>query len=133
KNEEQLKEFESIVAALIKDKNINKALEAVQEIYAVKRKRISLDKTSIKEVQKKHSGTVELLNEYLQDEENAHVVNNDIEQLDNGNIQFKISDTEESITSIYRNDLNLTSIQSEFLDVFSKNNFMMPQNDLEEL
>jgi hypothetical protein len=48
--------------------NLDKALDAVPKIYEVKRKKIQLDSTTIKEVQQQHSGTVELLNEYLRDD-----------------------------------------------------------------
>lgn len=65
---EQLKEFENIVGDLIATKDINKAIEEASQFYVPKRKRIKLNSEAITEARKKHSGTVELLNEYLKDE-----------------------------------------------------------------
>jgi hypothetical protein len=51
KTNEQLHDFEQIISEFIKDKNLDKALNAVPKIYEVKRKKIQLDRTTIKEVQ----------------------------------------------------------------------------------
>ena len=67
-NEQQLMEFENIINDLIKNKNLKSALDKVRLIYKIKRKSIELNENQIAEVQKQHSGTVELLNEYLEDE-----------------------------------------------------------------
>jgi len=65
---EQLHEFEKIVSDLINTKDLNKAIEAATQFYIPKRKKINLSKDAIAEAHQKHSGTVELLNEYLQDD-----------------------------------------------------------------
>ena len=131
KSEEQLKRFEEIVNALIKDRDLDKALGAVQEIYAVKRKRIALDRSSIQDVQKKHSGTVDLLNEYLKDEDISQEDTVIDDKLYHGSIQFQMTDTETIATSVFNDDLRLSAAQIEILEVFAKNNFTMPQNEVE--
>jgi ribosomal protein L20A (L18A) len=55
KTNEQLHEFEKIVSGLTHDKNLQKALDQIPSIYAVKRKQIKLDKASIQDVQQQHS------------------------------------------------------------------------------
>lgn len=68
KTNEQLRDFEVIVGELVKDRNLEKALLEVSKIYVVKRKKIQLNTDLINEVRQQHIGTVELLNEFLQDE-----------------------------------------------------------------
>jgi ribosomal 50S subunit-associated protein YjgA (DUF615 family) len=65
---EQLQRFEALVSQLVSDKNLPQALSQVPTVYARQRRKIELDLGAIKAVQHQHAGTVELLNEYLQDE-----------------------------------------------------------------
>lgn len=67
-NETQLSEFLSIVDQLVQSQNLESALQQVAGIYQPKRKKIELDRQQIQLVEQQHSGTVEVLNEYLQDE-----------------------------------------------------------------
>lgn len=133
KTNEQLHDFEQIVSELIKDKNLNKALNAVPKIYEVKRKKIQLDRTTIKEVQQQHSGTVELLNEYLRDEFEDE--NNSIQSQEISSDEIKIEITrkkEEQIQSIFLSELSLNPIHISILELFSKSNFSIPQIEIEE-
>ncbi|MGI4737576.1 MAG: tellurite resistance TerB C-terminal domain-containing protein [Janthinobacterium lividum] len=65
---EHLQRFEALVSQLTRDKNLALALDQVPAVYARQRRKIELDLGAIREVQHQHAGTVELLNEYLQDE-----------------------------------------------------------------
>ncbi len=133
KTNEQLHDFEQIVSELIKDKNLDKALNAVPKIYEVKRKKIQLDRTTIKEVQQQHSGTVELLNEYLRDEFEDE--NNSIQSQEISSDEIKIEITrkkEESNQSGFLSELSLNPTHISVLELFSKNNFSMPQIEVEE-
>lgn len=133
KTNEQLHDFEQIVSELIKDKNLDKALNAVPKIYEVKRKKIQLDRTTIKEVQQQHSGTVELLNEYLRDEFEDE--NNSIQSQEISSDEIKIEITrkkEESNQSVFLSELSLNPTHILVLELFSKNNFSMPQIEVEE-
>lgn len=132
KTNEQLHDFEIIVSELIKDKDLEKALKNVSKVYEVKRKKIQLDTTSIKEVQQKHSGTVELLNEYLKDDFEDE--NNSIKSQEINNEEIKIEITqksEETSHSAFVRDLTFSPIHISALELFSKSNFSIPQSELE--
>jgi hypothetical protein len=68
KTNEQLHAFEKVVAELVSTRNLEKALEDVVRTSQPIRKKVLLDKEAIKMVQKKDRNTVEVLNDYLQDE-----------------------------------------------------------------
>jgi hypothetical protein len=132
KTNEQLHDFEIIVSELIKDKDLEKALKNVSKVYEVKRKKIKLDTTSIKEVQQQHSGTVELLNEYLKDDFEDE--NNSIKSQEINNEEIKIEITqksEEAFHSTFVSDLTFSPIHISALELFSKSNFSIPQTELE--
>lgn len=132
KTNEQLHDFEIIVSELIKDKDLEKALKNVSKVYEVKRKKIQLNKTSIKEVQQQHSGTVELLNEYLKDDFEDE--NNSIKSQEINNEEIKIEITqksEETSHSAFVSDLTFSPIHISALELFSKSNFSIPQSELE--
>ncbi|MBF9221374.1 tellurite resistance TerB C-terminal domain-containing protein [Hymenobacter ruricola] len=65
---EHLQRFEALVSQLVSDKDLPQALSQVPTVYARQRRKIELDLGAIQAVQHQHAGTVELLNEYLQDE-----------------------------------------------------------------
>lgn len=132
KTNEQLHAFEILVSELIKDKNLEKALQRVSKIYAVKRKKIQLDKTSIKEVQHQHSETVELLNEYLMDEYEDE--NNAIktQEINSEEVAIEITKKTDKVhQSIYISDISFTQIQTMALELFVKSNFSVSQSELE--
>ncbi|WP_291144899.1 tellurite resistance TerB C-terminal domain-containing protein [Flavobacterium sp. UBA7680] len=125
----QLENFERIVSEFIYDKDLRKALSSVPQVYAVKRKKIQLDKSLIKEVQQQHSGTVELLNEYLRDENSEELDSKSVldEQIE---ISIDHSKTEETI-SIYSKDFVFKPIHTSTLEFFSKNNYSILQSEFE--
>lgn len=129
KNEEQLQNFEAIINEFITDRNFEKALNAVPKVYAIKRKKIQLDRSSIKEVQEQHSGTVELLNEYLKDETEEIIPTT---AKINDELELKISEKSvENITSIYSSDFPFKEVHTATLEYFSKNSFSMLQVEFE--
>lgn len=133
KTNEQLHDFEEIVSNLIKDMDLGTALKSVPKIYEVKRKRISLDKTAIREVQTQHSGTVELLNEYLQDEFEDDNISIQSQEINEQEIKIEIvSKIAEPQQSAFLNSLALNSIQIGILSLFSKSNFSILQSEIEE-
>lgn len=136
--EEQLQNFETVKTTLfsggcINDVNIidfEKALKQIPEIYKIKRKKIQLNTASIKEVQKQHSGTVELLNEYLKDDFDDE--NNAIksQEISNEEIQI-IQKKEEAHQSSFVSELCFTTIHTATLELFAKSNFSISQEDFE--
>lgn len=132
KTNEQLHDFEIIVSELIKDKDLDKALKSVSKVYEVKRKKIQLDTALIKEVQQQHSGTVELLNEYLKDDFEDE--NNTIksQEISNEEIKIKITQKNEEVhRSAFLSELAFSEIHMTALELFAKSNFSVPQTELE--
>jgi len=123
----QLENFERIVNGFINDKDLEKALRSIPEVYAIKRKKIQLDKSLIKEVQQQHSGTVELLNEYLKDENSEDLEIKSDEQIE---ITIDKSKTEDTV-SIYAEEFAFKPIHTLTLEFFSKNNFSILQSEFE--
>ena len=131
KTNEQLHDFEIVVSELVKDKDLDKALQGVSKIYSVKRKKIKLDTATIKEVQQQHSGTVELLNEYLQDEYEDE--NNSIktQEINSEEIQIEITQkTDEFQQTIYANTFAFKQINITALEIFVKSNFSVSKSEL---
>lgn len=134
KTDDQLKIFEDIVANLIKDKNLKKAVEAIPGVFAAKRKKIKLDSESIKEVQLQHSETVELLNEYLQDETEESNTNIKAQETDNEELALHIQTQTETIQkSNYTASIPYTQTQQEVLDIFAKSNLSVIKKELESI
>jgi hypothetical protein len=123
----QLENFERIVSEFINDKDLEKALKAIPEVYVIKRKKIQLDKSLIEEVQQQHSGTVELLNEYLKDENSEDLEIKSDEQIEITINKSKIEDT----VSIYSKEFAFKPIHTLTLEYFSKNNFSILQSEFE--
>ncbi len=67
KKEEQLQSFIALINTLSRFKNPAPALQAVPEIFVIKRKEIVLDEKSISKINAHHSETVEKLNEILEE------------------------------------------------------------------
>ncbi len=133
KTNEQFHDFEIIVNELIKDKDLEKALNNVSKVYEVKRKKIRLDTASIKEVQQQHSGTVELLNEYLKDDFVDNNSSIELQEIISEEIQINIIEKNKDIShSAFLTDLTFSPIQLSTLELFSKSNFSVPQIELEE-
>jgi hypothetical protein len=131
-SKQQLANFEITVSELIKDKDLEKALKKIPEIYKVKRKKLQLNRDSIKEVIEQHSETVELLNEYLKDDFEDE--NNSIKSQEISNEEIKIEITqknEEVHQSTFISELTFTEIHTTTLELFAKSNFSIPQNELE--
>ncbi|MGA9212480.1 tellurite resistance TerB C-terminal domain-containing protein [Kaistella sp.] len=134
KTNEQLNDFEQILSNFITNKDIEATLEKINSIYLPKRKKIFIDKDTIEEVKKQHSGTVDLLNEYLQDEyedDNILITSEEIANKDEVHINI-IPKNHEPLHSKYLNEISLTEVQKGVLGVFEKNSFNISQSDLEE-
>lgn len=133
KNSEHLREFEVVVSELIKNKNLENAIQSVSKIYEVKRKKIKLDTTSIVEVQEQHSETVELLNTYLQDEFEDEENSIKSTEVGDNEIQIEIiSKKSHSNASVYLDTLLFEEIHLSTLEIFVKSNFTVPANEFAE-
>lgn len=132
KTNEQLHDFQVIVGDLVRDKNLEKALKSVPSVYAIKRKKIQLDRNTIQEVHEKHSGTVELLNEYLKDEYEDESNTFKTQEINDDEVVMEItSKSNTSDISPFDDSINFTKIQHEILEIFSKTNLSILQVDFE--
>ena len=71
-NPAQLEAFQNIINELVRTRLLKRALVAVEDIYKVKRKNITLDQNAIQRVQLQHSGTVAVLSELLNDDDELY-------------------------------------------------------------
>ncbi|MDR2287098.1 MAG: hypothetical protein LBE04_06450 [Prevotellaceae bacterium] len=135
KNNEQLRDFEIIVSEFLQSKDLKKALQNVSGIYAPKRKKIQLNTDSVRKVRQQHSGTVELLNEYLQDEYedenntiNTREINNDEIEME---IIQKTTLNDPPRISPYIPAIPFVPVHISILTLFAKNNLSVSQNEIE--
>lgn len=135
KNAEQLRDFEEILNNFIKDRQLENALRKVASLYEPKRKKIVIDRDSIQAVQQQHSGTVNLLNEYLQEDlDELMKTSYSMEESETGEVKINIiSEDNPSDISRFNPDLDFTKLQIEVLEIFEKNSYSIPRNELEEL
>lgn len=139
-NKDQEGKFEEIKNELLQRAALKTALQKVPSIYYVERKKITLDMTSIKEVQQQHSETVEILNEYLKDEKDEikpkKEVKKEIPKLKakkETQKPTKKAETKKQSSTNYFSELQLTEIQKTVLDYFAKNKFSISQQEFEKL
>lgn len=131
--QEQVHDFERILSDFIGDRNLETAIEKANKLYETKRKKIVIDAEAIENVKRQHSGTVALLEEYLKDDdedESISVKNQDATDKNELTINITHENTE-SQHSKYVDDLNLTDIQKEILDLFEKQSFTVLQSEFE--
>lgn len=136
KTTEQLQDFEAIVSEFFNDKNLEKTLLKVSQIYVPKRKKIQLDTTAIKEVQERHSGTVELLNEFLQDEfedESNSIASQEInKEIKNQEVKIEITpQVNTPVNSRFISEIAFTPLHQETLELFFKNSLTVSIGELE--
>lgn len=132
KSNEELHAFEGVISDLIKDRNLHKALTAIPEVFKPKRKRIKLDASAITEVRQKHSATVEILDELLADEYEDETTSIKAVQSSDTEVELAIASKTESIVETKLANLHgLNHTQLELLEVFAKNNFLVPAEDVE--
>lgn len=124
---EQLSDFERILSEFIADRNLENAIAKADLLYAPKRKRITIDPEAIKNIQALDSETADLLGQILNEEEEdavkAEEIFNEQEAL------IMIPQVPEVQTTKYLDELNLSDIQKEILDLFEKQSFNILQTD----
>jgi hypothetical protein len=132
KNNEELQQFEKLVSDLIKDKNLEKALEEVSQVYLPKRKKIKLDATLISEVKEKHSATVDLLDEILKDEYEDDTARIKTEQVSDDEVKIEIQQKTAVVAEVIIEDRSgLNPVQRDVLELFFKNSFALSFEDMD--
>lgn len=131
-NREQILRFESTVNEYLKDKDFEKALATIPQIYAKNRKKITLDPSAIEEAKLKHAGTVELLNNYLQEEEDAVISSLKNDHQGSGEIEIQITSDPQFVNqSSFQEEIPFQPIHFQALELFAKNNFTVPVSEFE--
>jgi hypothetical protein len=146
-DKKQQAQFEAIVASYSADKNLENALQQIPKIYAIVRKKIKIDTETVKDVQKAHAETVELLEEYLKDdlEETIHppIITKAVKEKSTSKAAKdakvekvdKPEKVEKPITHIiskFISTLHFNEIDIKLLDLMEKNNFSILQSDVEK-
>ncbi|WP_241285965.1 tellurite resistance TerB C-terminal domain-containing protein [Chryseobacterium arthrosphaerae] len=126
---EQLSDFEKILNEFITDRNIESAVEKANLLYAPKRKRITIDPEAIKNIQTMDSETADILGQILNEEEEIPLFNAEEASTE---VTIAISHTQETQISKYLDELQLSDIQKEILDLFEKQSFNILQTDFED-
>ncbi|UEQ77339.1 tellurite resistance TerB C-terminal domain-containing protein [Chryseobacterium arthrosphaerae] len=126
---EQLSDFEKILNEFITDRNIESAVEKANLLYAPKRKRITIDPEAIKNIQTMDSETADILGQILNEEEQVSLFN---AEEASAKVTIAISHTQEPQISKYLDELQLSDIQKEILDLFEKQSFNILQTDFED-
>lgn len=127
KTEEQINDFRKIISELIETSDIKKAMDEIAKIYIPKRKKIKLDKSSIKEVEQKHDGTVELLSEYLETEQEEIKVS----EITNDENEISVVPTNTN-NSIFISDISIGKIQEELIKKIVSNSFEINQQEVDK-
>ncbi len=127
KTEEQINDFKEIIADLIETKDIQTALDKISKIYIPKRKRIQLDRLEIEEVEQKHEGTVELLNEYLVDEKEESEMKISIENGDEIEIVPSVENN-----SVFISKISMGKVQEELVKMIIENSFEIHQDEADK-
>lgn len=125
KTAEQLDDFKKIVNDLIKDRDLDKALNAADKFYEIKRKKIELNKLSIQAAKQQHSETVNLLSEYLKEDDHESATSQEIPK------EILKEDIVQGNNSTFVSDISFNEIQAALVGLFEKNNFSIPRSDLE--
>lgn len=129
KNEEQINDFKKIISDLITTADIEKALDDIPKIFERKRRTIKLDKSEITQVEQRHKGTVELLNEFL--EEKNHVDDKILTVDGSGSGEVEIV-TIDKKTTIFKPEINLNNVQEQLIENIVANSFVIHQSQVDE-
>ncbi|PWN71636.1 hypothetical protein C1631_003150 [Chryseobacterium phosphatilyticum] len=129
---EQLSDFEDLLKEFIADRNLQSAIEKADQLYLPKRKKITIDREAVKNIQALDSETADLLGQILNDEldeEQKTVQTGEI--LNESEVIISIvQEIPGYQTSKYLDELNLKDIHKEVLDLFEKHSFNILQTDL---
>ena len=128
-NEEHKKNFANFsknFSQLLIHKKINlfkKLLNDIPNLFLIKRKKINIENSTIKHTENKHSETLNLLNNFLNDEEPKIKINN----IKKENVTGSEYINKKSVS--YK--INFSTVQLEILDLFCINEFKLTNIDLD--
>lgn len=117
--ESQQLEFETIVEKFKKDNDLQEALILIDDLFTIKRKKITLNDIAIKSAKEDLATVVDLLNNYLEDEE-----------MDK-NPELEFIREHPPIININNPTNKLTPIQTEFIELFISNSYQLTQVEID--
>ncbi|MEM6813658.1 MAG: tellurite resistance TerB C-terminal domain-containing protein [Bacteroidota bacterium] len=131
KSEGQQQKYDQIISELEETKDIKAAINQLIDLFTPKKKRIVLDKSGIEETERKHLGTVSLLNEYLNDDEAESEDVEETESIDtnvasNGETSFQLGESQ------FIAGLNLSTIQIDLIRRIATNSFTIGQPEVDD-
>src|SRR5690606_31280700 len=109
---------------------IQTALDRISKIYFPKRKRIELNHSEIEETMQKHKGTVELLNQYLGDDESKETVVTKNENFSKEEVEVIIAHAN-SASSIFVPEVQMESVQTELIKKIINNSYRIDQTEVD--
>lgn len=131
---EQLVDFEKIMSEFVSHRNLESTIEKVNLLYEPKRKKIIINREAIENVQKLDSEVSKILGDLLSDElETENIFIQSEEKENTKEITFNITrEHPELQKSKYIEELHLTDIQKEILDLFERQSFNILQSELSD-
>ena len=113
-------EFLKIQIAFINNRNLKQAIEDINQLFKPKRKRIVINPSEIKEAEEKHTKTIDLLSNYLEEDDS---------------IIQSIIETEKVITiekdSFYK--IQFSNLEIEIIQEFVNKDFTIEQSRINEI
>jgi len=134
KTEEQKNKFSKIQYDLFnKITDIDEALLEVPKIYIKERKKIKLSANEIQKIEKKHVGTVELLNEYLEDDAKPEIQQKADKKPKEQTKKKAKKTTIAKSESIYIAGLEFNEIQGKLIAKIVENSFSIDQDEVAKI
>lgn len=125
----QSRYFKVILSLMKKELTIEEALAEIKDFYQPVRKKIVLNTQTIKHVEEQHSGTVEVLNEYLKDDESIETANNhftiNLKKIENP-IASPIADTKSQFYNF-----NASQNEMALINHFKDNHFIVSNDQMD--
>ena len=129
--QQELELFQEIVTELLKSKNLKKALDDVAGVYIPKRKSIKIDVNAVQLVEKQHAGTVEILSEYLREEQEPETIVT-IDSTRDEEMTISIGSADQSIPADTNDSkIDFSPVQRQCLKVFEENDFTLSFESIE--
>lgn len=126
KSADQLNEFEKIIRELLTKRNLERAIDELSLFYIPKRKKIIIDAKEVKEVETKHSGTLELLNNILADE-------GDLVRNTTTATETEIGHEDNKKQHNNKFQVALSNLQVEVIERIASNSYQLSIKEVEEL
>lgn len=124
----QSRYFKIIMSLMKRDITIDNSLEEIKNFFLPQRKKIILNTQAIKQVEQQHSGTVEVLNEYLKDEENteATIITLTTQEGTDNQRYFTVKSVESELYCF-----NTNKNEEALLHLFKENNFTVSSDQMD--